>query len=225
MQYTMVIDSNYYWDNENPGSRVTWLGDAIDIANSRGRANNAGGTGYGLQKWQTERRLNDNEEGYDWPVIRLAEVFLNYAEAKFERNGVITDAELDKSINLVRNRVNKTMPKLSNAFVTANGLDMQTEIRRERNIELVAEGFRVDDLKRWKTAEIEMPMNVVGIKWTGTRWQTRWQTNGNPPYPLDANGNIIFESGRKWESKNYLLPIPTQQRQLNPNLEQNPGWQ
>lgn len=225
MQYTMVIDSNYYWDNENPGSRVNWLSDAIDIANSRGRANNAGGTGYGLQKWQTERRLNDNEEGYDWPVIRLAEVYLNYAEAKFERDGAISDADLDKSLNLVRNRVNKTMPKLSNAFATANGLDMQTEIRRERNIELVAEGFRVDDLKRWKTAEIEMPMNVVGIKWTGTRWQTRWQTSGNPPYPVDANGNIIFESGRKWEAKNYLLPIPTQQRTLNPNLEQNPGWQ
>ena len=44
------------------------------------------------------------------------------------------------------------MPKLTNDFVRQHGLDMQTEIRRERTIELYNEGFRIDDLKRWKTA-------------------------------------------------------------------------
>jgi hypothetical protein len=224
MRYTMMIDSNYYWDNENPGARTTWTGDAADIASSRGLHNAGGGTGYQNQKWATERRLNDNEEGYDWPVIRLAEVYLNYAEALYERNGSIGDADLDKSLNLVRNRVNKTMPKLSNALVTTNGLDMRTEIRRERTIELYMEGFRVDDLKRWKTAETEMPMNVLGVKWKGTRWETRWVVSGKSPYPVDANGFLIFEDNRKWANKNYLLPIPTQQRLLNPNLDQNPDW-
>ena len=225
MRYNMMIDSNYYWDNENPGSRVNWQSDAVDIANSRGRHNSANGTGYQTQKWGSERRLQDNEEGYDWPVIRLAEVYLNYAEAKFERNGTISDADLDKSLNLVRNRVNKSMPQLSNALVTTNSLDMRTEIRRERTIELNLEGFRVDDLKRWKTAEIEMPMNVLGVKWTGTRWQTRWVVTGKSPFPVDANGNLIFEGSRVWAEKNYLLPIPTQQIQLNPNLApNNPGW-
>ncbi len=225
MRYTMMIDSNYYWDNELPGSRINWLSDAADIAGSRGRHNGATGTGYQTQKWGTERRLQDNEEGYDWPVIRLAEVQLNYAEAVFERNGIITDAELDKSLNLVRNRVNKSMPKLSNALVTTNALDMRIEIRRERTIELFLEGFRVDDLKRWKTAETEMPMNILGVKWTGTRWQTRWVVAGNSPYPVDASGNLIFEGSRVWAQKNYLLPVPTQQIQLNPNLApNNPGW-
>ncbi|HEY1201607.1 MAG TPA: RagB/SusD family nutrient uptake outer membrane protein [Niastella sp.] len=224
MRYTMMIDSNYYWDNENPGARTTWTGDAADIASSRGLHNAGGGTGYQSQKWATERRLNDNEEGYDWPVIRLAEVYLNYAEAVFERNGSISDADLDKSLNLVRNRVNKTMPKLSNALISTNSLDMRTEIRRERTIELYLEGFRVDDLKRWKTAETEMPMNVLGIKWKGTRWETRWVVSGKSPYPVDANGFLIFEDSRKWANKNYLLPIPAQQRTLNPNLDQNPDW-
>jgi hypothetical protein len=59
----MMIDSNYYWDNENPGARTTWTGDAADIASSRGLHNAGGGTGYQNQKWATERRLNDNEEG------------------------------------------------------------------------------------------------------------------------------------------------------------------
>jgi starch-binding outer membrane protein, SusD/RagB family len=229
MRYTMMIDSNYYWDNENPGARTNWTSDAADIASSRGRHNAAGGTGYQSQKWCTERRLNDGEEGYDWPVIRLAEVYLNYAEAVFERNGSISDADLDKSLNLVRNRVNKNMPKLSNGLIAStSGLDMRTEIRRERTIELFLEGFRIDDLKRWKTAEIEMPMNILGIKWKGTRWETRWRTTGGQsdgaPYGYDANGFLIFEGGRKWAEKNYLLPIPTQQRALNPSLDQNPEW-
>ncbi|HEX8356468.1 MAG TPA: RagB/SusD family nutrient uptake outer membrane protein, partial [Segetibacter sp.] len=227
MRYNMAIDSNYYWDNENPGARTTWLGDAADIASSRGRHNIVSNTatGYANQKWATERRMNDNEEGYDYPVIRLAEVYLIYAEAKFEKDGLITDVDLDKSLNLVRNRVNKTMPKLSSALVAGNGLDMRTEIRRERNIELFLEGFRVDDLKRWKTAEVELPKNALGVKWKGTRYETRWLVAGKSPYPLDAEGNIIYESSRQWSDKNYLLPIPTQQIQLNPALTQNPGWQ
>lgn len=224
MRYTMMIDSNFYWDNENPGARTTWASDPLDTLSSRGRHNPSNGTGYQNQKWATERRLNDNEEGYDWPVIRLAEVYLNYAEALYERNGSISDADLDKSLNLVRNRVNKTMPKLSNNLVATNSLDMRTEIRRERTIELYLEGFRVDDLKRWKTAETEMPMNISGIKWN-SNWQARWKTtNGQAPYTLDANNNLIFEGNRKWANKNYLLPIPTQQRTLNPNLDQNPDW-
>ena len=54
------------------------------------------------------------------------------------------------------------MPDLTNDFVTANNLDMRTEIRRERTIEFFDENFRIDDLKRWKTAEDEMPMNLTG---------------------------------------------------------------
>ena len=226
MKYTMMIDSNFYWDNENPGARNTWQGDPADTASSRGRHNAAANSGYANQKWGTERRLNDNEEAYDYPVIRYAEVLLIYAEAKFERDGMISDADLDKSLNLVRNRVNKGMPKLNNALITTNsGLDMRTEIRRERTVEFFLEGFRIDDLKRWKTAEIEMPMPLLGIKWKGTQFESRWKVNGKSPYPLDADGNLILESGRKWSEKNYLYPVPTQQIQLNANLApNNPGW-
>jgi hypothetical protein len=230
MRYNMMIDSNYYWDNENPGSRINWTNDAADRANSRGRHDPRVGAGYSSQKWGTERRLNDTQEGYDYPVIRLAEVYLNYAEAVFERNGAITDLDLDQSLNKVRNRVNKTMPKLSNGFVTGNGLDMRTEIRRERTIELYFEGFRLDDLKRWKTAETEMPMPTLGVKWTGTLWQRRWNVGNKSvapftaPLNVDANGNLIWETGRAWTERNYLYPIPTQQIQLNSSLTQNPGW-
>lgn len=220
MRYNLMIDGRYYWDNENPGSRITWKGDAADIAGSRGKHKSNANSGYANQKWATERRLDDNQEGYDYPVIRYAEVLLNYAEAVYERNGSIADADLDKSLNLVRNRVNKSMPKLSNGFVATNGLDMRTEIRRERTIELYFEGFRRDDLIRWKTAEVEMPMDIQGVTWTGTAYETYW---------TGIKSNIVggiyrIETSRKWLDKNYLLPIPSQQIQLNPNLKQNAGW-
>ena len=96
---------------------------------------------------------------------------------------------------------------------------MQTEIRRERTIELFLEGFRADDLKRWKTAEREMPQDMLGIKWSGTEYQTV-----NFSYWKDSEGCIIVEGGRKWEDKNYLYPLPSDQLQLNENLKQNPGW-
>ena len=63
------------------------------------------------------------------------------------------------------------MPDLTNDFVTANNLDMRTAIRRERTIEFFDENFRIDDLKSWKTAEDEMPMNLTGVKWKDTDFE------------------------------------------------------
>jgi hypothetical protein len=219
MRYNMLQNGQRFWSNQVIGSRVTWTGDAPDIANSQ-VFNGVFGTGYQTQKWGAERNVQDNEEGYDYPVIRYAEVLLTYAEAIFERDGQISDADLNKSLNLVRNRVNKNMPKLSNSLVQSNGLDMRTEIRRERNIELYFEGFRIDDVKRWKTADVEMPAPIEGITWTGTQWQTLWPAISGSI----INGVYQVEKGRQWSEKNYLLPISTQQIQLNPNLTQNPGW-
>ena len=220
MLYTLCVPGGYYWSNEN--SRVNWTSDAADKASASIKGYSpANGSGYANQKWAAERKVQTNSEGYDYPVIRYAEVLLNYAEAVYERDDAISDDDLNISLNLVRNRINKSMPKLSNNLVTANGLNMREEIRRERTVELFNEGFRIDDLKRWKTAETEMPKDFLGIKWTGTEYATNWP---NVSYAKNSDGYIILETGRKWESKHYLYPLPTDQLQLNPNLKQNPGW-
>ena len=220
MLYTLCVPGGYYWSNEN--SRVNWTSDAADQASASIKGYSpANGSGYANQKWAVERKVQTNSEGYDYPVIRYAEVLLNYAEAVYERDDAISDDDLNISLNLVRNRINKSMPKLSNNLVTANGLNMREEIRRERTVELFNEGFRIDDLKRWKTAETEMPKDFLGIKWTGTEYATKWP---NVSYAKNSDGYIILETGRKWESKHYLYPLPTDQLQLNPNLKQNPGW-
>lgn len=221
MRYTLAKPHGNFWNNTS--SRVNWSGDALDVANAAKKDfKPTSGNGYANQKWATERKVNTNSEGYDYPIIRYSEVLLNYAEAIFEYGDAIDDQDLDISLNLVRLRVNKSMPKLSNSLVNGNGLDMRTEIRRERTIELYNEGFRIDDLKRWKTAETEMPMDFLGIKWDGTEFQSVYPT---PSYSKNTEGCLIMEAGRKWTERNYLYPLPADQRRLNNNLGQNPGWE
>lgn len=192
-------------------------------------------SGYMLYKFISEiPNPGNGGSEFDWNDIRYAEVLLIYAEAKFERNNAISDADLDLSINVLRDRVQ--MPHLTNAFVAANGLDMRTEIRRERSVELAFEGFRWDDLRRWKTAETELPNSLLSIKVSGTQWDSPQITiDGistpslfyNLPADQLENGCKVLQpkAQRKFDpDKNYLLPLPTKQISLNSKLQQNPGW-
>lgn len=219
MRYTMSRPGDAFFNNSNP--RTEWTVEEVEAAAAASPFRPTSNTRYFAQKWATERGVESRYESYDYPIIRYAEVLLNYAEATYELTEQISDNDLDISLNLVRCRVNPEMPKLSNSLVSANGLDMRQEIRRERTVEFFNEGFRLDDLKRWKTAEIEMPMPFLGVKWTGTEYATR---GGTLTYPLDPEGCIIYEDNRVWEQKHYLYPLPLDQLQLNPNLGQNPGW-
>ncbi|RHH50344.1 RagB/SusD family nutrient uptake outer membrane protein [Phocaeicola plebeius] len=223
MSNTLMIPGHTYWGTG--GGRIDWTGSAEEIANaSHKNFMPSTGTGYFPHKWCCERDgVPTGMEAYDYPIIRYAEVLLNYAEAVFERDDKISDEDLAISLNLTRKRVNPNMPDLTNAFVSANNLDMRTEIRRERTVEFYDENFRIDDLKRWKTAEEEMPMNLTGVKWRGTDYETKWSDASSKT--MDAEGCIIYEQGRVWEKKHYLYPLPIDQLKLNPNLKQNPGWE
>jgi hypothetical protein len=193
-------------------------------------------TGYMLYKYMSEDPIANNSGrngdnsffDFDRHLIRYAEVLLTYAEATFEKNEAISDADLDQSINLLRDRVN--MPHLTNGFVGTHGLSMREEIRRERTIELALEGLRYDDLRRWKTAETELPQDIKGIKIVGTDWQSRSPYN-DPIYQskVDANGFLISESGRAFNPlKHYWQPLPTKEVAFYQSsgyvLQQNGGW-
>lgn len=222
MNNTLMIPGQTYWGTG--GGRINWSGDAKEVANaSHKNFMPKTGTGYFPQKWCCERDgVPTGMEAYDYPIIRYAEVLLNYAEAVFERDGKISDEDLGISLNLTRKRVNPEMPDLTNDFVAKNGLDMRTEIRRERTVEFYDENFRLDDLKRWKTAETEMPMNLTGVKWKGTEYERKWPDASSKT--MDADGCIIHEQGRVWQNKHYLYPLPADQLKLNPEMEQNPEW-
>lgn len=222
MRTMMYIPGNRYWMNQF----AEWWRDWNDPTKNgfiyMEDGDDWGGrtaTGYNGRKFSQEV---ETPTGADYPFIRLAEVMLIYAEAVYERNGSISDADLNKSINKVRNRVG--IPALTNAFITANGLNMQDEIRRERTVELSYEGFRYDDIRRWKIAEVVLPKAIKGVKWTGTQWSTDPRFASND-FTVDTDGFIIVEDNRVFDpKKHYLLPLPERQIILNDKLKQNPNW-
>ena len=181
---------------------------------------NTAPTGYKIRKYATSQDWASQQSFNHHIVIRYGEILLNYAELKYEMNGGITDDELNKSINLLRARVN--MPNLTNAFVTSNALSMLEEIRRERRVELAFEGeFRYWDLIRWKTAEIELPKAIKGSK------KFPGEHSFIPTSPVDENGFVIVQdaSRRSFDVKrDYWWPFPSNETGLNTNLDQNNFW-
>jgi hypothetical protein len=177
-------------------------------------------TGYKTAKWFNATDWNNKETFTDFAVIRYAEVLLNYAEASFELNGSISDGALDSTINKIRARAGLPV-RLTNDFVQQNGLSMREEIRRERSVELAFEGMRYWDLLRWKTAEIQLPQQVLGIKY----FPNEMPLDNKPA--LDPDGYIIAQTGTKRQfaaDKDYLWPIATSELGYDEQLTQNPNW-
>ena len=168
-------------------------------------------------------------ETADGIAYRYAETLLINAEAKAEL-GTINQSDLDRTINVLRDRVGMPHLMMEVGFTDPNwpdyGYDLSPllqEIRRERRIELAGEGFRWNDICRWKAGKLfENPMTYVGKKvTTGTRTDEGYAI----VYPDYTNPDLsIGDNSRKWKDQRYLLPIPTNELQLNPALEQNPGW-
>jgi starch-binding outer membrane protein, SusD/RagB family len=176
-------------------------------------------TGFTFRKFSNIDDWNTQASSIDRPILRYAEVLLAYAEAKYELDNAITDADLDLSINLLRTRAK--IAKLTNAFVNTNGLDMRDEIRRERRVELAQEGFRYWDLIRWKTAEIELPKPILG------NFYFKDEFGSGTTVRVTADNLILVQdaSFRKFNpAKDYLWPMPLNEISLNPNLKQNPNW-
>ncbi len=156
-------------------------------------------------------------------LIRYAEVLLTLAEAKFELNGSISDADLDLTVNALRARVGFTA-KLTNAFATTNNLSMREEIRRERTVELAMEGFRYDDIVRWKLAETVLPKELLGAKFIAAEWVGTNQNSLN----LNTNNILVVETAatRTFRiDRDYLYPVPINEITLSGgNVIQNPNW-
>lgn len=165
-------------------------------------------------------------------ILRFGEALLNYAEAMAEL-GTITQADLDISINRLRDRVamphlemdNVQMdPRYANDGVSA----LIVEIRRERRVELFMEGFRYDDLRRWKQGKkLEQP--DLGLRWDDAAI-ARYPKATVQTSMVDGVPYIDVYKGTDWEnpvfdeSKHYLWPIPLGDLAQNPTLGQNPGW-
>jgi hypothetical protein len=217
-------------------------------------------SGYQIQKFSMDDKYFDTRtESYNSiPIIRYAEVLLNYAEAKAEL-GTLTAADWNLTVGALRNRAGITgtaMPVspdlyLQSQFFTGISNAALLEIRRERGIELVSEGIRYDDLRRWKAGKL-LEKVYEGIYVPGKDQLLDLNEDGKPDvsfvdkvpairvsgvtyFVLDNNssklsqgnkGNLIWLSNtpKSYEEKHYLYPIPANEILLNPALIQNKGW-
>ena len=204
------------------------------------RFNGSHNTGYSIKKWtSTNRALLVPGTGFDGiHLFRLGEIYLIYAEAKAEL-GTINQNDLDISINKLRDRVGMAHMELatlqrdpdSDFDGSISGIPSVSviidEVRRERRIELAAEGMRRDDIHRWKAGQL-LVQTPLGAKFNPEVYPN---AVGLPFARTNADGFIEPYQGntrtRQFdENKNYLFPIPPSQIGLYPNgeLTQNPGW-
>ena len=198
---TTLAGSEY---NSQPGSTS---GDKMD-------QHNGSPTGYGWKKYVDPSLIGVWDTGHDFPLIRLAEVYLDAAEARNElANSPSEDAKIRNYSGMTRWRVG--MPDFPNNLTKD---EMRERIRNERRVELAFEGARFFDIRRWGIAKNVLNAEdgwIIGMK-------------------LDnAGGYQVVESG-KWKghvkvrqrtlftSDQYVWPIPSREIELNPNLEAEP---
>ena len=189
-------------------------------------------TGYWVRKYFNPDPSQDIEgkSTFDGIAYRYAETLLINAEAKAEL-GTITQDDLDKTVNELRDRVGMPHLSLSVGFVDSKwpnwGYDLSPllqEIRRERRVELAGEGFRFGDLKRWAAGKLLNNVQTYVGKFTENA-DGEWKQA--IIYGNYTNEDLSYQEGksRTWNDKMYLYPIPTGELQRNPNLlPQNPGW-
>ena len=177
-------------------------------------------TGYYIKKlvnW--EMVFGDNDATtygqYPWPEIRLADLYLLYAEALNETEPASAEAivYLDKIraraglAGVVESWTNYS--SIPNKFATQDGL--REIIHRERLIELAFEGHRFWDLRRWKKAAEELNKDITGWNYTGTTAATYYR-------------ETQIYSQTFVTPRDYLWPIGAEDTRKNPKLVENPGW-
>jgi hypothetical protein len=218
-------------------------------------------SGYQIQKFSMDDKYFDTrtESFNSIPIMRYAEVLLNYAEAKAEL-GTLSQTDWSLTIAALRKRAgianSDLMPTTADSYLKTNFYPLISdpailEIRRERGIELAVEGFRYDDLKRWKAGKL-LEKVYTGIYVPGKDQLLDLNEDGKPDvsfvdkvpatkvagvtyFVVDNNtsklsegnkGNLLWLSTAKktFEDKQYLYPIPANEILLNPKLIQNPQW-
>jgi hypothetical protein len=157
-----------------------------------------------------------NSRAYSFPIIRLADLYLLYAEALNEANG--PSAEVYRWIDILRTRAGiptvlesyeMAAPQFRSKPSTKEGL--REIIKRERLIELAFEGQRFYDLRRWKDALAYYNQPIRGWNYL--------EDTAEKYYTI-----ITVWDKRVFTTRDYLWPLSTHAIVVNANLEQNPGW-
>lgn len=163
-------------------------------------------TGYIAMKYvDPQDEGSPSNSGLNIIKMRLADVMLMYAEAKAELNE--RDESVDEVLREIRDRVDLPYPYDVTTMSQQEAIDF---IRNERTIELAWEGLHLADIRRWGTAVDALNGYIHGIDIA---------TGGGNFESVPGQHERSFSSPR-----DYLWPVPAGERDLNPNLGQNPGY-
>jgi starch-binding outer membrane protein, SusD/RagB family len=180
--------------------------------------NTASRSGYLVRKFVTDGcNSTDNE----WnniniviPYLRLADVYLMYAEAALQGYGTPQSSvpgyiSAVDAVNRVRTRA--TVPAVDDRYVGSKDAFMG-ELMRERAVELAFEGHRWHDLRRWNVADQMKYREKTVIDFD----------RGANGKPVNLRERVVVT--RVFEKKHNWLPLPNNQVNLYPGFGQNPGW-
>ncbi|WP_423127153.1 RagB/SusD family nutrient uptake outer membrane protein [Gaoshiqia sp. Z1-71] len=194
-----IVHHGYNWKNPNNTISTINVTGAGAGNNAYTPSSNSTSTGYFLRKWYDPTApLSDIASGLNLILMRYADVLLMYAEAKNELNEM-NNVVWDMTIRPIRERAGFTDDYALDYNISWN---MRQVIRRERRCELVMEGTRIHDIRRWKTAEIVLNTTPRGASWS----------------------TITLDARRFNAARDYLWPVPQAEKDINPNLGQNSGY-
>lgn len=180
----------------------------------------------------------------DFPIFHIEEVMLNYAEVMYEL-GAFDQSIADQTINKLRARANvakMVVADINGSFDPDRDPQVNPiawEIRRERMVELMGEGFGYYDIRRWKRADYYINQRPLGVRvaaaeksdyfGAASKFITASDVNASASVTSDDVGRVVcvgdfVKQGKGWQDAYYLNPIPDTQIVLNGNLTQNPGW-
>ncbi|SHF63015.1 Starch-binding associating with outer membrane [Fodinibius roseus] len=204
-QFNGIVYNSYPSCSETnaPDGYCSPTGDPIDQSDYNNTY-----TGYIAMKYvDPQDESSPQNSGLNFIKMRYADVLLMYAEAKVELG------ELDQSVNdavqEIRDRVDLPMPQDITTMTQEEAIEF---VRNERIIELAWEGLHLADIRRWNTAENVLNGNIHGIEIANDQ-------TGNSFSRLQGQHTRSFDAPR-----DYLWPIPSNERDLNDNLSQNTGY-
>ncbi|MEO0473779.1 MAG: RagB/SusD family nutrient uptake outer membrane protein [Bacteroidota bacterium] len=174
----------------------------LDSPEGIGNTEHSSKTGYNIRKFQDENVPVAGGISAERPFIlyRLAEIYLNYAEAQFHLGNEAGAREF----------LNKVSSRALQPEITAGGVELLEAIKRERRVELCFEGHNFFDERRWMEEE-HLGFDIQGLLWT-----------------KKADGTMEYEEytvvSRAFPEKHYYLPIPRSEIEKAPSLKQNFGY-
>jgi len=201
--YATVFYNGGYYGNINGGPYYlqSYVGGVDGILNTNGHYTH---NGYYLHKFVNGNLTDGQASGAKFRKWRMAELYLNLAEAENEANGPTIIAYT--AVNTVRARPSVNMPPMSGL----NQVQFRDRIHNERRVELSFEEARFWDVRRWKILD-QTDRFTTGMKWIKT---------GN----VYTNSRLVVDRRKAYSAKFLIWPIPLSEVSIMPAFVQNPGW-